>query len=112
MRKNDEYSALLIKILAESLAEAFAEKLHRDILIDHWGIKADIADRKALFNSQISGVRAAPGYPSCPDHKLKQPIFRLLDVRRKIGMALTENDMMLPAASICAFIFASPESHY
>ena len=112
MKNNDEYSALLIKILAESLAEAFAEKLHRDILINHWQISAEIKDRKDLFNSEIAGVRAAPGYPSCPDHKMKLPIFKLLDATRNIGIALTENYMMLPAASICAFIFASPESHY
>ena len=112
MKNNDEYSAMLIKILAESLAEAFAEKLHRDIIIEHWQIPALINDRKDLFNSAIAGVRVAPGYPSCPDHKLKLAIFKLLDVRNNIGIALTENYMMLPAASICAFIFASPDSHY
>ena len=112
MHKNDEYSALLIKILAESLAEAFAEKLHRDILLNYWQLKKVINDRKDLFNAEISGVRAAPGYPSCPDHKLKLPIFKLLNVSKNIGIALTENHMMIPAASICAFIFASDKSHY
>lgn len=112
MRENDEYSALLIKILAESLAEAFAEKLHRDILCNYWKLDAVIKDRKDLFNAEISGVRAAPGYPSCPDHKLKLPIFKLLNATENIGISLTESHMMLPAASICAFIFASPESHY
>lgn len=112
MRNKDEYSAMLIKILAESLAEAAAEKLHREILLDYWQIPAVINNRKDLFNSEISGVRAAPGYPSCPDHKMKLPIFKLLNVRENIGISLTESYMMLPAASICAFIFASPESHY
>ncbi len=112
MRKNDEYSALLIKILAESLAEAFAEKLHRDILLNYWQLNKVICDRKDLFNAEISGVRAAPGYPSCPDHKLKLPIFKLLNVSKNIGIALTESHMMIPAASICAFIFASDKSHY
>ena len=112
MKNNDEYSAMLIKILAESLAEAFAEKLHRDILTEYWQIPAVINNRKDLFNSEISGVRAAPGYPACPDHKLKLTIFKMLNVRENIGISLTESYMMLPAASICAFIFASPESHY
>ena len=112
MKNNDEYSSLLIKILAESLAEALAEKLHRDILIDYWQIDTVINNRKDLFNSEVSGVRAAPGYPSCPDHKMKLPIFKLLNVRENIGISLTESYMMIPAASICAFIFASPESHY
>ena len=112
MKNNDEYSSLLIKILAESLAEALAEKLHRDILIDYWQTDTVINNRKDLFNSEISGVRAAPGYPSCPDHKMKLPIFKLLNVRENIGISLTESYMMIPAASICAFIFASPESHY
>ena len=112
MRNKDEYSAMLIKILAESLAEAAAEKIHREILIDYWQIPAVINNRKDLFNSEISGVRVAPGYPSCPDHKMKLPIFKLLNVRENIGISLTESYMMLPAASICAFIFASPESHY
>ncbi len=112
MKNNDEYSAMLIKILAESLAEAFAEKLHRDILAEYWQIPAVINNRKDLFNSEIAGVRAAPGYPSCPDHKLKLAIFKLLGASQNIGISLTESYMMLPAASICAFIFASPESHY
>ena len=103
---------MLIKILAESLAEAFAEKLHRDILLNYWQLKKVINDRKDLFNAEISGVRAAPGYPSCPDHKLKLPIFKLLNVSKNIGIALTESHMMIPAASICAFIFASDKSYY
>jgi 5-methyltetrahydrofolate--homocysteine methyltransferase len=109
LKNNDEYSAMLIKTLAEALAEAFAEKLHCDIMQKHWNLKNIIRDRKDLFNSSISGLRMAPGYPSCPDHKLKQPIFRLLDVRRQIGIYLTESDMMIPAASICAFTFFPSE---
>ena len=109
LKNNDEYSAMLIKTLAEALAEAFAEKLHCDIMQKHWNLKNIIRDHKDLFNSSISGLRMAPGYPSCPDHKLKQPIFRLLDVRRQIGIYLTESDMMIPAASICAFTFFPSE---
>ena len=112
LQNNDEYSALLIKILAESLAEAFAEKIHRDMLIDYWKLPLTIENRKDIFNSSVAGVRAAPGYPSCPDHKLKRPLFHLLNVRENINIALTESDMMIPAASICAFVFASPQSHY
>ena len=113
MSENDEYSALMIRILAESLAEAFAEKLHRDIRDIYWGYGKNVsASRKDLFNAEYSGIRAAPGYSCCPDHKLKEPIFRLLQAENRIGMALTENAMMIPAASICAFLFASPESFY
>ena len=111
--ENDEYSALLIRILAESLAEAFAEKLHREIRSEYWGYNTEAIDsRKDLFNAKLSGIRAAPGYSSCPDHELKRPIFRLLQAEEKIGMKLTDSAMMVPAASISAFLFASPESYY
>lgn len=113
MAENDEYSAMMIRILAESLAEAFAEMLHRKIRSEYWGYSTDVSDsRKDLFNAKLSGIRAAPGYSSCPDHELKRPIFRLLQAEEKIGMELTESAMMIPAASISAFLFASPESFY
>lgn len=113
MAENDEYSAMMIRILAESLAEAFAEMLHRKIRSEYWGYSTDVSDsRKDLFNAKLSGIRAAPGYSSCPDHELKRPIFRLLQAEEKIGMELTESAMMIPAASVSAFLFASPESFY
>ena len=111
--ENDEYSSLLIRILAESLAEAFAEKLHREIRDSYWGYGKECSDsRKDLFHAEYSGIRAAPGYSSCPDHEMKRPIFRLLRAEEQIGIKLTENAMMIPAASVCAFLFASPESFY
>jgi 5-methyltetrahydrofolate--homocysteine methyltransferase len=104
---------MLIRILAESLAEAFAEKLHGEICSGYWGYgKTDATDRKELFCAERSGIRAAPGYSSCPDHALKRVIFRLLDAEKNTGMELTENAMMIPAASVSAFLFASPESFY
>ncbi|MBE6405823.1 MAG: methionine synthase [Lentisphaerae bacterium] len=113
MAENNEYMSLLVRILAESLAEAFAEKLHREIRDNYWGYGNAVSDsRKELFCAECSGIRAAPGYSSCPDHEMKRPIFRLLQVEDQIGMELTENAMMIPAASICAFLFASPESFY
>ena len=113
MKENDEYSALLIRVLAESLVEAFAEKLHMDIRDHYWGYGKSISgSRKELFHAESSGIRAAPGYSSCPDHEMKRPIFRLLQAEEQIGMKLTENAMMLPAASISAFLFGSPESFY
>lgn len=113
MAENNEYMAMLVRILAESLAEAFAEKLHRDIRDKFWGYGKSASDsRKDLFQAELSGIRAAPGYSSCPDHELKRPIFRLLQAEERTGMTLTESAMMIPAASICAFLFASPESFY
>ena len=113
MAENNEYMALLVRILAESLAEAFAEKLHREIRDDYWGYGRTVSDsRKELFCAECSGIRAAPGYSSCPDHEMKRPIFRLLHVEDQIGVELTESAMMIPGASVCAFLFASPESFY
>ena len=113
MASNDEYYALLVRILAETLAEAFAEKLHREIRDTYWGYGKEVSgSRKDLFNAELSGIRAAPGYSCCPDHELKRPIFRLLEAEERIGMTLTESAMMIPAASISAFVFASPESFY
>ncbi len=100
---NDEYYALLVKITAETLVEAFAEKLHRDIAEKFWGYAK---------NSNAIGIRPAPGYPTCPDHKLKEVIFKLLEVEKNIGVTLTENFMMNPAASISAFVIGNNKSFY
>ena len=102
-QKNDEYSALMLQILAEVLTEAFAEHLHRKICGEYWGCSR---------SGSVTGIRAAPGYPVCPDHSMKQKIFKLLDAEKNTGMKLTESFMMVPVASVCAFLFASPESYY
>ena len=109
----DEYESLQIRILAECLAEAFAEKLHKEIRTDYWGfVKEESWTMEDLFAGKPQGIRAAPGYPVCPDHTLKRPIFRILDVTNAIGVRLTGNDMMDPAASVCGYVFASKDARY
>ena len=109
----DEYDSLLCKTLAECLAEAFAEKLHQTIRLRDWGFAADEKlSVDELFEGKPQGIRAAPGYPTCPDHSLKRPLFRLLKVEENTGAALTETDMIMPNASVCAYVFASEDSFY
>ena len=109
----DEYDSLLCKTLAECLAEAFAEKLHQAMRLRDWGFAADEKlSVDELFEGKPQGIRAAPGYPTCPDHSLKRPLFRLLNVEENTGASLTETDMIMPNASVCAYIFASEDSFY
>ncbi|MBR2426952.1 MAG: methionine synthase [Lentisphaeria bacterium] len=109
----DEYEEMLCKTLAECLAEAFAEKLHQQIRTQDWGYAADEKwTLDDLFAGKPQGIRAAPGYPVCPDHALKRPLFRLLQVEEKLGASLTETNMIMPNASVCAYMFASENSFY
>ena len=112
-RDNDDYSAILLKALADRLAEACAEYLHAQVRRVHWGYAADEAlDNDALIAEKYVGIRPAPGYPACPDHTEKETLWRLLDVEKNIGVQLTESFVMLPAASVSGFYFAHPESRY
>ena len=104
---NDDYSALLVKTLADRLAEAFAELLFERVRRELWGY-----ERTASPDGRIRGIRPAPGYPAAPDHRLKAEIFRLLGVERKFGMELTGSYMMRPAASVCGMYFSHPEARY
>ncbi len=108
----DDYSSILVKILCDRLAEACAEKLHMDVRTKLWGYTPDeklsIDD---ILKVKYRGIRPAPGYPSCPDHKEKELIFHLLHAE-KIGMSLTESHMMIPAASVSGYLFSFPESVY
>ena len=109
---HDDYSAILFKALADRLAEAFAECLHQRVRTDLWGY----ARQEALTNDeriaeQYTGIRPAPGYPACPDHRIKQPLFALLQAE-SIGMGLTESFAMTPAASVSGFYFSHPQSQY
>ena len=103
----------MVKILADRLAEAFAEMLHEVVRKELWGYAADesisISD---MLHVKYKGIRPAPGYPACPDHSEKKQIFDLLGVEKSIGITLTESHMMQPAASVCGYYFANPESHY
>ena len=110
--KHDDYSALLLKSLADRLAEAFAEWLHRKVRRELWGYARDEAlDNAALVREEYRGVRPAPGYPACPDHAVKRPLFELLDAP-SIEMSVTESYAMLPAASVSGFYLAHPDARY
>ena len=109
---NDDYSSIMLKALADRLAEAFAECLHQRVRQDLWGYAAieslDVAD---LIGEKYKGIRPAPGYPACPDHSVKKDMFQLLGVE-DIGMALTESLAMTPAASVSGFMLSHPDSTY
>jgi 5-methyltetrahydrofolate--homocysteine methyltransferase len=108
----DDYNAIMLKSLADRLAEAFAEWLHMMVRREYWGYASDERlDGAALIREEYRGIRPAPGYPACPDHAVKAPLFDLLRAT-EIGMALTENYAMLPAASVSGFYFAHPEATY
>ena len=108
----DDYSGIMLKALADRLAEAFAERLHQRVRTDFWGYATDEAlDTAGLVAERYRGIRPAPGYPACPDHTVKRDLFRTLGCD-EIGMQLTESMAMLPAASVAGFYFAHPESTY
>ncbi|RKQ60257.1 methionine synthase (B12-dependent) [Vogesella indigofera] len=109
---NDDYSAILLKALADRFAEAFAELMHRRVRTEFWGYAADEAlDNEALIDEKYVGIRPAPGYPACPDHTVKKELFQLLDAPA-IGMTLTEGYAMLPTAAVSGFYFSHPDSRY
>ena len=109
----DDYSAILIKALADRLAEAFAEYLHKEVRTKHWGYAADEdLSNNDLINESYKGIRPAPGYPACPDHLEKLTIWQMLEVEEKIGVKLTESLAMWPAASVSGYYFANPEARY
>ncbi len=109
---HDDYNAILVKALADRLAEAFAEKLHQDVRRNHWGYAPDEAlSSTDLIKEKYDGIRPAPGYPAQPDHTEKRELFRLLEAK-EIGMELTESFAMTPASSVSGLYFAHPESKY
>jgi len=110
---HDDYGAILVKALADRLAEAFAEFLHARVRREVWGYAPDetLAGQELIAES-YRGIRPAPGYPACPDHTEKETLFRLLDVQRSIGVELTESFAMSPAASVSGWYFAHPEASY
>ena len=108
----DDYSAIMFKALADRLAEAFAEALHHRVRTDLWAYAAgESLDNEAMIKEQYRGIRPAPGYPACPDHSVKGPMFDLLQCA-EIGMSLTESLAMLPAASVSGFYIGHPDSTY
>ena len=112
LARHDDYNAILFKSLADRLAEAGAEWLHRRVRTDWWGYAADEAlDNAELIAEKYQGIRPAPGYPACPDHTVKQPLFELLGAG-EIGMCVTDQMAMMPASSVSGFYFSHPESTY
>jgi len=109
---HDDYSAIMLKALADRLAEAFAERLHQRVRTDLWGYAPDEAlSSEQLIAERYRGIRPAPGYPACPDHSVKADMFRVL-MAGDVGMALTESLAMTPAASVSGFYMAHPQAQY
>jgi len=112
-KENDDYNSIMIKALADRLAEAFAEFLHREIRIRYWGYSPEESlTNEELIKERYKGIRPAPGYPACPDHLEKQTLWELMDVEKNIGVTLTESYAMWPAASVSGYYFAHPEAKY
>lgn len=109
---HDDYSAIMLKALADRLAEAFAERLHQRVRTELWGYAADEQlTNEQLIAEQYRGIRPAPGYPACPDHSVKRAMFEVLQAG-EIGMTLTESLAMAPAASVSGFYLAHPDAQY
>ena len=110
---HDDYNAILLKALADRLAEALAERLHQRVRKEFWGYVADESlDNDALIAEQYLGIRPAPGYPACPEHSEKGTLFRLLDAGHNASMSLTESFAMLPTAAVSGYYFSHPKSQY
>jgi 5-methyltetrahydrofolate--homocysteine methyltransferase len=109
----DDYSDILLKALADRLAEAMAEAMHRHVRTTLWGYAPDEQlTNEALIKEQYRGIRPAPGYPACPDHSLKPTLFKLLDAHHATGISLTESFAMLPTAAVSGFYFGHPQAEY
>jgi len=110
---HDDYNSILLKALADRLAEALAERLHQRVRKEFWGYQVDEAlDNEALIAEKYVGIRPAPGYPACPEHSEKGTLFELLDAGSNAGMTLTESFAMLPTAAVSGYYFSHPQSQY
>jgi 5-methyltetrahydrofolate--homocysteine methyltransferase len=111
--QHDDYGAIMLKVLADRLAEAFAEHLHERVRREFWGYAAEERLTAAeLIAESYRGIRPAPGYPACPDHTEKRALFELLRADTNAGMTLTESCAMLPASAVSGFYFSHPQSSY
>ena len=111
--EHDDYSSIMLKALADRLAESFAEYMHRLVRIELWGYQPDEQlSNQELIRERYRGIRPAPGYPACPDHTEKATLFRLLDAENSCGVRLSESYAMSPAASVSGFYYAHPEAKY
>ncbi len=111
--QQDDYNEIMVKALADRLAEAFAELMHEKVRREYWGyVKEEALSTDDLIKEEYIGIRPAPGYPACPDHTEKETIFNLLDAEKEVGIKLTESFAMYPASSVSGYYFANPESKY
>jgi len=111
--QHDDYSAIILKALADRLAEAFAERLHQRARTEFWGYADDEQlENAALIAEAYKGIRPAPGYPACPDHTEKATLWKLLDLPRTAGIELTDTFAMAPAAAVSGWYFSHPEARY
>ena len=112
-KDHDDYNSIMVKVLADRLAEATAEWMHEFVRKEGWGYAKDEDSKLGdLLKEKYRGIRPAPGYPACPEHKEKDKIWELLDVEKLIGISLTESRAMLPTASVSGWYFSHPDSHY
>jgi 5-methyltetrahydrofolate--homocysteine methyltransferase len=111
--RHDDYNSILLKALADRLAESLAEAMHRRVRRELWGYAPDeTLDNEALIRERYRGIRPAPGYPACPDHTEKATLFSLLDAQQNIGVSLSDSFAMDPAASVSGWYFAHPQAKY
>ncbi|MEE7560333.1 methionine synthase [Xanthomonas sp. Kuri4-2] len=111
--EHDDYNAILLKALADRLAEALAERLHQRVRTEFWGYAStETLDNESLIAEKYQGIRPAPGYPACPEHSEKRTLFDLLDAERHAGLSLTESFAMLPTAAVSGYYFSHPRSQY
>ena len=110
---HDDYNSIMVKALADRLAEAFAERMHERVRKEYWAYaKDENLTNQDLIKEEYAGIRPAPGYPACPEHTEKGTLFQLLDAENKIGLKLTESYAMYPTAAVSGFYFAHPQSKY
>jgi 5-methyltetrahydrofolate--homocysteine methyltransferase len=110
---HDDYNSILLKALADRLAESFAEHLHRLVRTEYWGYASgEQLSNEELIRERYRGIRPAPGYPACPDHTEKSTLFRLLDAPNSCGVTLSESYAMSPAAAVSGFYYSHPEASY
>lgn len=111
--QHDDYNAILLKVLADRLAEAFAERMHEKVRTEYWGYASNESlSNEELIKEKYTGIRPAPGYPACPDHTEKATLFKLLDAEKETGVTLTEHYAMFPTAAVSGWYFSHPDSRY
>ena len=112
-KANDDYSGILLKALADRLAEAFAERMHERVRREFWAYaENETLDNEDLIGEAYRGIRPAPGYPACPDHTAKKDLFGLLGAEQNAGISLTDNFAMMPASSVSGYYFSHPKAKY